>query len=74
MKNPRDLLLTFFLQFSSPVQSQHVLVYSLKSHSVGANRTAAQAAWHFPKAKLHAITEAGALAPIVAPQVKPAAE
>ena len=42
--------------------------------NVGASRTEAQAAWHFPKAELQARIEAGAVAPIVAPHVKPAAE
>lgn len=42
--------------------------------SVGVNNTAAQAAWHIPNAELQAIIEAGADAPKVAPQVKPAAE
>lgn len=47
---------------------------NIKIHGVGANSTLAQAASHVPKAELQAIMEAGALAPIVAPQVKPAAE
>lgn len=41
---------------------------------VGPSSTAAQAAWQAPKDALHAITVAGAVAPKVAPHVKPAAE
>ena len=40
----------------------------------GATTAAEHDAWHFPNAKLHARTVAGAVAPAVAPQVAPAAE
>ncbi|KAK2736250.1 hypothetical protein FQN57_000848 [Myotisia sp. PD_48] len=43
------------------------------SYGVGDNRTAAHAAWHAPKLTLQAMIVAGADAPNVAPQVKPAA-
>lgn len=42
-------------------------------YGVGAKATTAQAAWHFPNAKLHAITAGPAAAPAVAPQTAPAA-
>lgn len=42
-------------------------------HEVGARATTAQAAWQALKALLHAIIDAGAVAPKVASQVEPAA-